>query len=224
MPKAEPPQIWMSDQRSNDSGELLNHVMANDYLEGGTNMKYKNILLASCLVAAMIAMPAVLTADTNKSTPDPVTVREVAEQLAAFELQAVAVSHDTDQLLSLTRNHKTNWESHAYYLNNLRHDINTLGRMLSELEQSKAQASEAQQMAIESARPHLVTLAAETTEALDLVRGGRSNLWQIQYKETVADLSKQAHILYQTVDAIVDYHNADQRLDKLEASHSGSGS
>ena len=36
-------------------------------------------------------------------------------------------------------------------------------------------------------------------------------------------LSEQAHILYQTVDTIVDHHNADDRLDNLEASHSGSG-
>jgi uncharacterized protein YoxC len=186
-------------------------------------MTYKNIFLASCLVVAMIAMPAALRADTNKSTPHPATVREVADHLAAFEQQAVDVSRLSDHLLTLARNHRTNWESHAYYLNNLRHEINGLGRMLSELEQSKPQASEAQQMAIEKARPHLVALASETSEALDLLRAGRSNLWQIQYKETVTDLSEQAHILYQTVDTIVDYHNADDRLDNLEASHSGSG-
>ncbi len=187
-------------------------------------MRYKNIFLASCLVASMIAMPAALKADTNKSAPDPATVREVAGHLAAFEQQAVDVSRLSDHLLTLTRNHRTSWESHAYYLNNLRDNINSLGRMLSELEQAKPQASEAQQMAIERARPHLVTLASETSEALDFLREGRSNLWQIQYKETVADLSEQAHILYQTVDTIVDYHNADDRLDNLEPSHSGSGS
>ena len=185
-------------------------------------MRYKNVFLAWSLVA-MIALPAALKADTNKATPDPATVRQVADHLAAFEQQAVDVSRLSDHLLSLTRNHKTNWESHVYYLNNLRHDINGLGRMLSELEQSKPQASEAQQMAIERARPHLVALANETTEALYFVRDGRRNLWQPQYKETVADLSDQAHILYQTVDTIMDYHNADERLDNLEASHSGSG-
>jgi hypothetical protein len=199
-------------------------MMANEYLERGTNMRSKNIFLASCLVAAMIALPATVKADTNNSTRDPASAREVANHLAAFEQQAVAVSRDTDHLLSLTRNHNTNWKSHAYYLNNLRHDINHLGRLLSELEQAKPQASEAQQMAIERARPHLVVLANETTEALDLVRAGRSNLWQPQYKETVADLCSQAHILYQTVDTIVDYQNADDRLNKLEASHGGSGS
>jgi hypothetical protein len=94
--------------------------------------------------------------------------------------------------------------------------------LLAELEEMKPQASVVQQMAIERARPHLVALAAGTTEALDLLRTRK--LMQPQYKETVADLSRQADILYQTVDTIVDYQNADDRLDNLEALHSGSGS
>ncbi len=110
-----------------------------------------------------------------------------------------------------------------YYLNNLREGVNSMGKLLAELEERKSQGSEAQQMAVQRSRPHLVALAAETTEALNLLRARSGNVMQPQYKETVADLSRQADILYQTVDAIVDYHNADDRLDKLEASHGGSG-
>ena len=87
----------------------------------------------------------------------------------------------------------------------------------------KPEASVVQQMAIERSRPHLVALAAETTEALNLLRARAGNVMQPQYKETVAELASQAEILYQTLDTIVDYHNADDRLDNLEASHSGSG-
>lgn len=187
-------------------------------------MTYKNMFLASCLVAAMIAVPAALRADTNDSTPDPAKVQDVANHFSTLEEQAVGVSRDADTVWSLSQDHHTNWQSHAYYLNNLREDVNSMGRLLAELEEMKPEASEVQQMAIERARPHLVALANETGEALDLLRAGNRNLTQPQYKETVADLSRQADILYKTVDTIVDYHNADDRLDKLEASHSGSGS
>lgn len=186
-------------------------------------MRCKNMYLASCIVTAMITVPASLTADTNHSTPDPARVRDVADHLSVFEQQAADLSRNADDLLTLTRSHRTARESHDYYLGTLRHDVNDLGRMLSELEQARPQASEVQQMAIDKARPHLAALANETGEALDLLRAGRENLWQAQYKETVADLSRQADILYQTVDIIVNYHDADDRLDKLEASHSGSG-
>ncbi len=186
-------------------------------------MTYKNMFLTLFLVAAMTAVPAARAADTNNSTPDQATARRVADHLSVFEQQAADVSRNADALLTLARNHRTSRESHAYYLGNLRLDINELGRLLSELEQAKPQAREAQQMAIERARPHLVALANETSEALDLLRAGRENLWQPQYKETVADLARQADILYQTVDTIVDYHNADDRLDRLETSHCGLG-
>lgn len=186
-------------------------------------MRYKNMFLASCIVTTMLALPAALRADTNSSTPDPAKAQDVANHLSTLEEQAAVVSGDADTVWSLSRDHHTNWQSHAYYLNNLREDVNSMGRLLAELEEMKPEASEAQQMAIERARPHLVALAKETSEALDLLRTGNRNLAQPDYKETVADLSGHADILYQTVDTIVDYHNADDRLDKLEASHSGSG-
>jgi hypothetical protein len=198
--------------------------MANNYFEGGKNMNYKNIFLASCLVSAMIAAPTALRADTNNAIPDPAKVQDITNHLSTLEEQAAGVSRDAEKVWSLSKDHHTSWQSHVYYLNNLREDVNSMGRLLAELEETKPEASAAQQMAIESARPHLVALANETSEALDLLRGGSRNLTQPQYEETIADLSRQADILYQTVDTIVDYHNADERLDKLEASHSGSGS
>ena|SRR5579864_1075511 len=186
-------------------------------------MRYKNIFLASCL-AAIVAVPVALKADTNDAIPDPAKVQDIGNHLSAFEEQAAQVSLDAETVRSLSQDHHTNWQSHAYYLNNLREDVNSMGKLLAELEEMKPGASEAQQMAIERSRPHLVALAAETTEALNLLRARSGNVMQPQYKETVANLSRQADILYQTVDTIVDYHNADDRLDNLEASHSGSGS
>jgi hypothetical protein len=185
-------------------------------------MKRKRILVASWAVAAMLLVPAVLSADTNNSTRDAAKVSQVAVHLSTFEQQAAETSRDAATLLSLTRNHRTSWESHTSYLRILREGVNDMGRMLAELEEMKPQASEVQQLAIEKARPHLVALAGETGEAINLVRPGRRNLSQPEYKETVADLSLHADGLYQTVDTIVDYHNANDRLQSLEPPHSSS--
>jgi uncharacterized protein YoaH (UPF0181 family) len=185
-------------------------------------MKRKRILVASWAVAAMLLVPAVLSADTNNSTRDAAKVSQVAVHLSTFEQQAAETSRDAATLLSLTRNHRTSWESHTSYLRILREGVNNMGRMLAELEEMKPQASEVQQTAIERARPHLVALADETGEAIKLVRPGRWSLRQAEYKETVADLSKHADGLYQTVDAIVDYHNANDRLQSLKPAHGSS--
>jgi hypothetical protein len=185
-------------------------------------MKRKIILVASWAVAALLFVPAVLAADTNNSTRNAAKVSQVAAHLSTFEQQAARTSRDAETLLSIARNHRTSWESHTSYLRVLREGVNNMGRMLAELEEMKPQASELQQAAIERARPHLVALANETGEAIKLVRPGRWNLSQAEYKDTVADLSQHADGLYQTVDTIVDYHNANDHLQSLKPAHGSS--
>lgn len=184
-------------------------------------MKHKMILLSMCLVTSLILLPA-LWAETSGSTADPMVVKDVANHLSLFEQRAAQVSNDAGQLWTLTRNHQTAWGNHARYLNNLREDINEMGGWLAELEEMKPQASEAQQIGIERMRPHLVALAQKTAEALNLARDGNWNLRHTPYKDALADLYEQADILYQTVDGISDYHNANDRFEKLESTHGGS--
>jgi len=179
-------------------------------------MKPKRILIASWVVIAMLSVPTVLSADTR----DAAKVSHVADHLSVFEQQAAQVSRDAETLLSLARNRHISWESHTYYLNTLRHRINEMGRMLAELEEMKPRACEVERTAIEQARPHLVALAHETGDAMNLAREGSRNLRQAEYKETVADVSLHADGLYQALDTIVDYHNANDRLQSLEPTHS----
>ena len=183
-------------------------------------MKSMNILLA-VLAASLIGVPT-LRADTAQASQDPAAVQDLADHLSQLEVQASRAGRDAEKLRMSSRDHHIARDSHAYYLNNLREDVNSMGQVLAELEQMKPQATESQRMAIENARPHLVALAHETTKALELVRSGSENIRHSQYKTTVAELSMQADILYQTVDTVVDYNNAHGRLDNLEASHGDS--
>lgn len=185
-------------------------------------MKLNKIFVGSWLVVAVLVAPAVLWADTSNSPPDPATIREAEDHLSVFEQQAAQVRLHAERLWALSLDHQTSWDSHARYLNGLRRDINEMGKVLAELEEMKPRTEEVHHMAIEQARPHLVALADDTGKALDLIRAGGRHLWQPQYKETVTDLSRHADVLYQTVDTIVNYHNANDRLQRLEAPRSGS--
>lgn len=173
----------------------------------------RRILIVSWAVAAMLSVPPVVSA--NNSIRDDAKVSQVAAHLSAFKQQAYEVSRNADTLLCQTRDQQTSWESHVYYLNTLGKGINDMGRILAELEEMKSQASEVQQMAIERARPHLVALADKTGEAINLVNAERWNVRRPEYEATVTDLSEHADSLYQTVDSIVDYHNAKDRLQRL---------
>jgi hypothetical protein len=177
--------------------------------------------LLAALAVSLIGSPA-LRADTAQATQDPAVVQDLADHLSQLEEQVSRAGRDAEILRMISHDHHTARNSHAYYLNNLREDVNSMGRVLAELEQMKPEATETQRMAIENARPHLVAMAHETTKALELVRAGSENIRHSQYKETVAELSKQAAILYQTVDTITDYNNAHVRLHNVEASHDDS--
>ena len=181
-------------------------------------MRRKSILLATALTA-LLMIPATAWSDTGKTGSDQAVINDVAAQLSQFEEQAAKVTHDAEVLVSLSRNFRTNPESHAYYLNGLKDDINQMGALLAELEQMKPQATEAQRLAIENVRPHMVLLAAEATNALALAREGHIILRQTPYREAVANMSKHAEVVYQTLDTIVDYHEAHERLENLEPSH-----
>jgi hypothetical protein len=186
------------------------------------NMKFMKAFLVSCVVATLLATPTVLWADTSNVAPDQATAREADNHLSTFEWQAAKVSRDAERLWSLSRNYQTSWESHADSLGTLREDINNMGKLLGELEAMKPRAEAVHHLAIENARLHLVALAEETGKAIELIRPGSRNLGTPEYKETVTNLSLHADGLYQTVDTIVDYHDASDRLLSLEAPHPGS--
>ena len=187
------------------------------YAKEKLSMKRPKPLLAMWAVSAiLLSTPALVSANTNSNVPDPTAVSQVANHLSTLKQQAVEVSRNAETLYSLARNHRTHWESHTYYLNTLREQVNSMGRMLAELEEMKPQASELQQMAIEKARPHLVAVAEDTTKALDLVRAGRHNLRQPEYKTSVDGIYEHAEGVYATVDTIIDYKTAKIRLQNLE--------
>jgi hypothetical protein len=183
-------------------------------------MTRTTILVMACIVSLMMGSPA-FGAAADKLASDPAVVKDIGNHLSIFEERAAQVSIDAGQLWTLTRNHAA-WQSHAHYLNNLREDVNDMGEMLAELETMKPGASEAQRLAIERVRPHLAALAQKTTEALDLARSGSRNLKHTAYKDTLAGLYEQAHVLYQTLEILGDYHDANEQFEKLESSHGGS--
>ena len=94
-------------------------------------MRYKNIFMASCLAAMIIAVPTGLRADTNNAIPDPAKVQDIANHLSTLEEQAAGVTRENAETVrSLAQDHHSNWQSHAYYLNNLRDDVNSMGALL----------------------------------------------------------------------------------------------
>ncbi len=173
------------------------------------------VFLSVLLIGVLAPLPA--RADVaNEALGHP----EVANHLALFKQNAYDLRRQAEKLDSLTPSRQVDWTSHAHNLEILKEQVNQLGRTLTNLEELKPQANEGQRMAIENARPHLVGVAQEVTEAIDLLSEDRRSVYGPPYSDTVNNIYNHATSLHETVDTILDYEQARIRLLELDLSTS----
>lgn len=161
------------------------------------------------LGAAMILPGSAFAYDREFGSP------RVANHLSQFEANASKASRTADQLESLTRS-RVSWQTHASYLTSLRDSINQMGGTLSKLEALKGNASDLQAKAIDHARPHLKSLAANVEGAILSLNSDQKTVHQTAYQENLREIAARADTLVDTVDAIRDYEQASLRLGDLE--------
>ncbi len=180
-------------------------------------MAIKHSTLASTTLAAVLLFsPALLRGESQACVPQTGKTPDVARELIDLKGKAFKVQREAEILKSVTSNGRMHWQTHAAHLDTLKNHVNDLGKMLARLEEMKPQASEPQQVAIESAGPHLVAIADQLGGAIRLVNEQRSSVYWSPYRETVAEVSEHATSLYEKLGTILNYEDAKLRLDKLE--------
>jgi uncharacterized coiled-coil DUF342 family protein len=180
-------------------------------------MKSVSSILAAIVLTIALGMPGLRA---NAATgPTEVTKSMQEAKRTASELRKTA-----DTLHTITRSGSHSSQTHSMYLNSARDDVNRLGKILSNLEDLQANATDAQQMGITRMRPQLVETANALTSAIDLLNERRHNVQFPEYRQAVQTVNKQAASLHQSLDAVLDYESARARLDSLELLPSQSGS
>ena len=183
------------------------------------------VRLTSCaLIALFLVALATSPASAETFARAGVQNSDVADQLKELKGKAFELRREADVLNSITPNKQMHWQSHTYRLNALKDNVNDLGKRLTELETLQPQASDVQKMAIANARPHLVAVAQQLTQAIDLVAENRRSVHGTPYTDTVRNIYTHAASLYRTVDTLFDYENARMRLDNLGLPTSVEGS
>jgi len=179
----------------------------------------KLLITSSMLtVLLLVVLESSALADTT-----PQRSPQVAEQLSDFKRTAFEMRREADTLKSFMPLKRLHWQSHTYRLHALKNHVNEMGKSLAELEAIKLTATEAQGMAIEHARPHLVSVAQNLTQAIELVRENRNNVHWGKYGEAMNNIYAQADALHTKLDTILDYENARMRLEGLELQTASAG-
>jgi septal ring factor EnvC (AmiA/AmiB activator) len=161
------------------------------------------------LLLVVLATPALAETATQ-------THWQVADRLADFKSRAFKMQDEADTLQSHARNKRLSWQTHTHSLNALKDHVNEMGKALAELEAQKPLANDGHAMAIEHARPHLVAVAQNLTQAIELVNERRSNVHWAEYGEAVSNIYDHADALHTKLDTILDHENAKMRLEALD--------
>jgi len=164
------------------------------------------------LLVAVLAAPAFAEISTTNAGH-----LRLADQLADFKRTAFDMRREADTLKSFTPGKRLHWQSHAYMLEVLKSHVNDMGKALEELEALKLSAREGHKIAIERSRPHLVSVAQNLTQAINLVQEDRNSVYWGEYGEAVSKIYAHADALLTNIDTILDYENARLRFDNLEA-------
>jgi hypothetical protein len=173
----------------------------------------KKLLMTSSFLTVVLAVTVVNTAVAESITSHN---REVTTQLKDLRGSAAAMRDEADTLKMMTLNKRYSWESHTGRLTTLKKRVNQMGKSLAELENQKTMATEDQALAIEQARLHLVPVAQNLTQAIELVNDRRTNVHLGEYGDAVSDIYAHADALHTKLDTILDYEDARLRFDRLE--------
>lgn len=142
-------------------------------------------------------------------------VAKIDDMLADLESKAIEARRDAAMLESTRRNPNLSWQSQSSHLTTMKEHINEMGRMLTELENMKPQATLFQEKAIEAARPHLEDMAKRVEQGIQWINEDRRNISKAEYKNNLHGLWSNADQLYRNVDTIIDYHEARMRMHGL---------
>ena len=164
------------------------------------------------LLMVVLAAPAFAEISTRNAER-----LRVSDQLTDFKRTAFDMCREADTLKSFVPGKRLHWRSHTYMLDVLKNHVNEMGKTLEELEAVKPSVSEGQTIAIERSRPHLVSVAQNLTQAINLVQGDRSSVYRPEYGEAVSKIYAHADALHTKIDTVLDYENARLRFENLEA-------
>jgi hypothetical protein len=138
----------------------------------------------------------------------------VSKLLSASKLAAFQLSKDAAQMESLAEAN-VSWTSNADSIDQIREDVNFLGRELAKLDQLKDTASPWQSDAIAKIHPLELELASNTTIVIDQLNQDPQHFNTSTYRRLVAANADEAGELSKMLANFVSYGKTKHKFEKL---------
>ncbi len=145
--------------------------------------------------------------------------QEVARLFQQISVNAAIAGKHSDQLDSFTRvGSRLTYATHAAELMAAKEAVNAMGADFRRLQELRPGALPWQQSVIDRMEPVLVGLAGHATDAIERLNGDRGKLPSAGYKDAVRNLYAYADHTRTLVSVNLDYAQAREKLNRLDAS------
>jgi SMC interacting uncharacterized protein involved in chromosome segregation len=165
---------------------------------------------ASALLLAgfLVPTPAAKAGETHDS-------EQVSKLLSEAKTLAFQVKEDAIAMEGFTRMN-VSMESHAAAINQIRDDVNALGKQVAKLKAAEDGAAPWQKAAIERINPFLDELGGYTSAVIEQINGDRKRN-AADYKDYLEANRDYATDLAAMIADFVNYGNSKDRIDRLGA-------
>jgi hypothetical protein len=163
---------------------------------------------ASALLFAGLVVPTSTAVAREKHDSE-----QVSKLLSETKTLAFQVKEDAIAMESFTRMN-VSWESHKVAINQIRDDINALGKQVAKLKAAEDSAAPWQKAAIDRIYPFLDELGGYTAAVIDQINGDQKRN-PADYKDYLEANRDYATDLAAMISDFVDYGNAKDRVENL---------
>jgi len=136
--------------------------------------------------------------------------------LAEVQQQAAGLTRHAEILGTLSGQSQFSWQSHAFYLDQVKRHINEVGERTADLERMRSSVLPWQQRAITEVTAHAAQVAASTQAAIAHLRENQDRLLVSEYRGHLTTIADRSEDMKQTVDKFLDYEKTEQKIQQLK--------
>ena len=171
-------------------------------------MTLKSMTTSGLLAIALSALPAASFAATNQST----------EIMKDLEARANNAADQAAEIQANVFSSNASWEVHADKLQAMKDDVNEMGRLLSRLDEMRAQLGQEDREVVNRASALLKEMAANTTTAVQYLNTDQQNFWTPSYRKSVENLVNESNQLSTALNRVIALDKTRIREKHLEKS------
>jgi hypothetical protein len=136
--------------------------------------------------------------------------------LAEIKKETAALSPHADKLGTFARNPEYSWQSHVFYLDQVKGHINAIGERTAELQQIRYAVLPWQEQAITEVTSHAAQVAASTQAAIVYLNENQGRRFVPEYRDHLTTIADSSEDMKQAVDRFLAYEKTQQKLQDLQ--------